>query len=301
MSAGTAYTKRYAGGFADLPSQTTAIDSTFLNAVETALLQLLGQAPSADGQVMQWDNANTRYGPALLLNKNIDAAAAISKSKLDFTGANGIVNADVAGAAAIARSKLDFGAGLVNSDIASNAAIALSKIAMGMAPATTLPGSPSDGQLAVLTDSTTAPTYAWLLQYSTAATKWFFLGGTPLRNTNSGSIGVTSTTYVDFTNTASITLPRAGNYVIWHAASFYPGNSASAAYVSPKMGGNAAVDGNAIVSANLAGNSVITGSRYSDFIGALAADVVKLQGRSPAGTININTFLQVEAIPVWVT
>ena len=118
MSAGTAYTKRYAGGFADLPSQTSAIDSTFLNAVEVALLQLIGSAPSADAQVMQWDNANTRFGPALLLNKNIDPSAAIAKSKLDFTGGNGIVNADVAAGAAIARSKLDFAAGLVNADIA---------------------------------------------------------------------------------------------------------------------------------------------------------------------------------------
>ena len=131
MSAGTAYAKRYAGGFFDKPSTASAIDSTFLNAVEVALLQLIGAAPTVDGQVMQWDDANTRYGPALLLNKNVAAGAAIAKSKLDFSGASGIVNADVAGAAAIARSKLDFGAGLVNGDISAAAAIALSKLNIG--------------------------------------------------------------------------------------------------------------------------------------------------------------------------
>jgi hypothetical protein len=130
MSAGTAYSKRYAGGFVNLPSQTTAIDSTFLNAVETALLQLIGQAPTVDGQVAQWDNANTRFGPALILNKNVDAAAAIASSKIDFTGGNALTNAAIAGAAAIARSKLDFGSGLVNADVSATAAIAMSKLKM---------------------------------------------------------------------------------------------------------------------------------------------------------------------------
>jgi hypothetical protein len=102
-----AYAKRYAGGFNDLgiPGGTPA-DSVFLNAVEAALLELLTSDGSADGQVMQWINASSRFGPALLLNKNVDPAAAIAKSKLDLTGANGIVNADIAAAAAIAGSKL---------------------------------------------------------------------------------------------------------------------------------------------------------------------------------------------------
>lgn len=129
MAAGTAYSKRYAGGFVDKPTLTTPIDSTFLNAVEAALLQLIGSAPTADGQVQQWDFANTRFGPALILNKNVDPAAAIASSKIDFSGANGLTNAAIAGAAAIARSKLDFGAGLVNADISGAAAIALSKLA----------------------------------------------------------------------------------------------------------------------------------------------------------------------------
>lgn len=124
-----AYSKRYAGGFFDKPNTTTPIDSVFLNAVEAALLKLNGVDATADGQVLQWDNANTRFGPALLLNKNIDAAAAIDKSKLNLAGQ--ITDADIAGAAAIAKSKLNLAGGIVNADINAAAAIALSKLASG--------------------------------------------------------------------------------------------------------------------------------------------------------------------------
>lgn len=93
MAAGTAYAKRYGGGFLDLPTTSTPIDSAFLNAVEAALLQLIGAAPTADGQVAQWDNANTRFGPALILNKNVDPAAAIAYSKLNLAAA--IKNTDL--------------------------------------------------------------------------------------------------------------------------------------------------------------------------------------------------------------
>lgn len=38
---------------------------------------------------------------------------------------------------------------------------------------TSLPGTPSDGQTYILTDSTTAPTYVWYLRYVSAAAKWY--------------------------------------------------------------------------------------------------------------------------------
>lgn len=46
---------------------------------------------------------------------------------------------------------------------------------------TTLPGSPVDGQEAILVDSVTNPTYVWRLRYnagSASAYKWEFIGGT---------------------------------------------------------------------------------------------------------------------------
>jgi hypothetical protein len=96
------YTKRYVGGFADSPSTTSAIDSAFLNAVETALLILLGADPT-DGQAQVYDNALGRFKTALLKNENIDPAAAIDKTKL---AALNLVNADVAAGAAIDGSKI---------------------------------------------------------------------------------------------------------------------------------------------------------------------------------------------------
>lgn len=59
---------------------------------------------------------------------------------------------------------------------------------------TTLPASPSDGQQVVFVDSTSAPTYAWLLQYVASAAAWLFLGGSSLEGTT------------------SVTIPRAGSY-----------------------------------------------------------------------------------------
>jgi hypothetical protein len=119
------YSKRYAGGFVDKPSLTTAIDATFLNAVEAALLALFGVAPATNGALV-WDGAQFTAANKLT-NANIDAAAAIAKSKLDLAGQ--IVDADIAGSAAISRSKLNFGSGLVNADIAAAAALAISKLA----------------------------------------------------------------------------------------------------------------------------------------------------------------------------
>lgn len=98
-----AYAKRYAGGFLDNAGGGTPIDSTFLNAVEAALLKIFGVDASADGQALLWSLANSRYQPALISNANIDPAAAIAKSKL---AALNIGDADIAAAAGIASSKL---------------------------------------------------------------------------------------------------------------------------------------------------------------------------------------------------
>lgn len=259
MSAGTAYSKRYAGGFADLPSQTTAIDSTFLNAVETALLQLIAAAPTVDGQVAQWDNANTRFGPALILNKNVDPAAAIASSKIDFTGGNALTNAAIAGAAAIARSKLDFGSGLVNADISTSAAIAVSKLAsLTGGLTTTIPGSPTDGQIILFTDSTSAPTYFWLLMWANALSKWLFLGGTPQYTEIATSETTSSLTYAALATAGpSLTVVRAGDYyVTLGSTNLINGNIAT--FHSYDIGGTGAVDADALHQQGLA----TTGGAY---------------------------------------
>lgn len=98
--------------------------------------------------------------------------------------------------------------GIDNNNIASSANIDVTKlaasgtnghslmttggaVAWGFAgpgdPVTSLPASPTDKQQALLVDSLTAPTYAWLFQYEAGITdsyKWMWLGGAPLVTTS---------------------------------------------------------------------------------------------------------------------
>jgi hypothetical protein len=119
--AGETYVKRYAAGFID-SDQSKPADAQFLNAVEAALLRLLGADPIDHG-VSVWDAGLARFAFRKLLNADIDAAAAISRSKLDFGG--GLVDADVAAGAAIAGSKLAGGIGLSKISTAGEASLAV--------------------------------------------------------------------------------------------------------------------------------------------------------------------------------
>src|SRR5215831_12292359 len=64
------------------------------------------------------------------------------------------------------------------------------------APVTALPGSPTDKQQAVWTDSVTVPTYTWLMQYNASLGYWQNIGG-----------------HGWLEGTTTITIPRAGDYV----------------------------------------------------------------------------------------
>lgn len=97
-----AYVKRWVAGFTDDDNSKPA-DAQFLNAVESALLVLLGEEPTAD-YIPAWDGGLLRFHFQKLLNKHIDPAAAIARSKLDFGG--GLVDADISATAAIAASKI---------------------------------------------------------------------------------------------------------------------------------------------------------------------------------------------------
>lgn len=170
--AGETYVKRYPAGFVDLPSTTTPVDSTFLNAVETALLRLLGEDPLAD-EVGVWVPASNRFVFQKIVNAQIDAAAAIDKSKL---GALNIVNADIAASAAIAKSKLA-ALNIADADIVAGASIAKSKLAAlsivdadvsaGAAIAAAKLAAGSSGQLLVTSGAT--PAWATRIQAGTAS------------------------------------------------------------------------------------------------------------------------------------
>ena len=102
-------------------------------------------------------------------------------------------------------------------------------------PATTLPGSPTNGQLAILTDSLTAPSYQWLCQYDTSITdtyKWRVTGGSPIVSMGNGEPATSG-----YSTFATVTAPRSGNYKA--IGSLAAGNSAIA--TEPRARNNGSV------------------------------------------------------------
>ena len=97
------YIRRFPGGFVDKPLTTTPIEAAFLNAVEDALISLLGDTPVADEVGVWVGGAGGGLVYQKIKNAQIDAAAGIDKSKL---AALNIEDADIAAAANIAASKL---------------------------------------------------------------------------------------------------------------------------------------------------------------------------------------------------
>lgn len=205
-----AYAQRYAGGFVN-GDNSRQVDAPFLNAVEDALLKLFGVAPATNGALI-WDG--TKFTAASLLkNAQIDAAAAIDKSKL---AALAITDADVAGGAAIARSKLNFGAGLVQADMAAGNKITTSTIAGGP------PGGPADKDIWIAT-AVDANGTRWAFQYnagSASAYKWEFIGGSSLSSFSPSGVNSPTVGYSDDAATR-ITLPRNGDYKIFGSTSVY--------------------------------------------------------------------------------
>jgi hypothetical protein len=83
---------------------------------------------------------------------------------------------------------------------------------------TSLPGSPYDGQVYTLVDSTTTPTYQWTFRYnagSSSTFKWEFIGGAPAYAAVETAQTTASATPADLTTVGpSFTVPRAGDYLI---------------------------------------------------------------------------------------
>lgn len=128
-------------------------------------------------------------------------------------------------------------------------------VAWGLAgpgePVTTLPGSPADGQQALLTDSTSAPTYAWLFQWSATASKWLFIGGSPGFAEVTASEATASGTYAALgTAGPSFTVPRAGVYEVAIGFETVFATSAEQMFMSYDIGGTGAVDADASIAAS---------------------------------------------------
>lgn len=108
--------------------------------------------------------------------------------------------------------------------------------------ATSLPNSPSNGQQAILVDSTSAPTFSWLFQYQSSATKWLFLGGSPLYASVEGSSSPAAQTYA-LNSGPSITIPVAGVYEVEFGFTWPAGSGQGAGNaMSPNGAGLTAAD-----------------------------------------------------------
>jgi hypothetical protein len=120
---------------------------------------------------------------------------------------------------------------------------------------TALPSSPENGDQCVLTDSLTAPTYSWLLQYVSAKStnKWQFIGGSPLVAEVATSQTSSSTSYAALATVGpSITVPVAGDYLVGIGAFFLNAVTGQVGRMSYDIGGTGAVDADAIYGADIA-------------------------------------------------
>lgn len=101
---------------------------------------------------------------------------------------------------------------------------------------TSLPVSPTDGQEAILVDSLTNPTYQWRFRYnagSTSTYKWEFVGGIPILAGPQGSLTTaTNATWLDLTSGPTLTVPRAGVYIVEHGCGIQNNGATSGGYTA---------------------------------------------------------------------
>ena len=166
-------------------------------------------------------------------------------------------------------------------------------------PATTLPSTPTDGQQAILVDSTTTPNYAWLLQWSATAAKWFYLGGSPLRNSNDGAQASAAANGVwGSAGGMAITLPRAGTYDIRFGGMSGGQGSGTTSWMG--FGVNGAPASNDYVTANntTVGNLALTRRKA----GLAASASIDMYVQDSDATRRMSFSIRfLEAIPVFVT
>lgn len=180
-------------------------------------------------------------------------------------------NAQIASDALIDVAKLSLGTnGFVLTMVAG---VPVWATAAGAGYGTSFPGSPTDGQEFVLTDSTTAPKFAWRFRYNASSLstfKWEAIGALPVVSevNASDSLPADATlTYRDLTNVGpSVTLPRAGDYIVDIGCDAIPalqsGTSAeSPTYMSYDIGGTGAVDADGIHVSYIANAPFTYGSR----------------------------------------
>lgn len=115
---------------------------------------------------------------------------------------------------------------------------------------TSLPGSPSDKDLIILTDSLSAPTYRWQFIYnasSASSYKWEFIGGPAYWGEIATSETSSSSSYTNLATTGpDFTTPVAGDWLItataWMAGPTDNGGAGQALFISYDVGATGASD-----------------------------------------------------------
>lgn len=153
-------------------------------------------------------------------------------------------------------------------------------------PGTSLPGSPTTGQQAVLTDSTTAPTYSWLLQYDatiSGTSKWRFVGGPAAVSVVTTDESTNSGTYTDLATVGpAITVPVAGVYLLEFSAEVYNTGGTADEFVAIKFGTAATSDNDGVGVRVPALNQAETAARLYGQATLTAGEVIELQYRTGA-------------------
>jgi hypothetical protein len=156
-------------------------------------------------------------------------------------------------------------------------------------PGTTLPSSPSDGQQAILVDSTSAPTYVWVFQYSATASKWLFIGGTPALTNTSGTVAYTGS----WQEAAYFAVPRAGTYYV----QINSGNTDASSNVGNQAGVSKAGATPSKIITWLSEFIPSTGDIVSGFAATNHASIMVNHGNTSVHFSNVAGLV----IPVWVT
>lgn len=168
--------------------------------------------------------------------------------------------------------------------------------------ATTLPVSPNHGDLAVLVDNVTNPTYQWMFRYnanSANTDKWEYIGGAPAEAEVATAQATTGLGSYHALATAGpvVTLPRDGVYDIRIGASITGAASNTQAIMSFDIGGTGAVDANG-VSMERAAADTIDVMRFQR-VSALTAAALTSKYKSVGGNATFaNRFLAVTPVRV---
>jgi hypothetical protein len=167
---------------------------------------------------------------------------------------------------------------------------------------TSLPASPVDGQLFVLVDSVTSPTYQWQFRYNAGSSlthKWEFVGGPPLYNEVTQTWFTTSTTYsVPDTvgNWPNVALPRAGDYMVTIASNIYQ-TTGGTGFLSYDIGATGAVDADSISTSVLVAGNYVTRTRRK---AGLSAVTLTMKGRTTANQVNAGS-TSISVVPIRVS